>query len=45
MSETNEKQKEQETWQPLDDVIRKWIVMSQWEKDQNWYKEMKENYE
>jgi|688.fasta_scaffold2070531_2 hypothetical protein len=45
MSETNEKQEEQETWQPLDDVVRKWIVMSQWEKDQNWYKEMKENYE
>lgn len=45
MSETNEKQEERETWQPLDDVVRKWIVMSQWEKDQNWYKEMKENYE
>ena len=32
-------------WKELDEVTRKWAVMSQWEDDQDWYKRMKEYYE
>lgn len=32
-------------WKDLDEVTRKWAVMSQFEEDLDWYKRMKEYYE
>jgi len=32
-------------WKTLDDITRKWAVMSQFEQDQDWYVKMKEQYE
>lgn len=31
-------------WKALDEVIRQWAVMSQFEADQDWYKKLKEYY-
>ena len=32
-------------WKPLDEVVRQWAVMSQFEDDQDWYKKLKEQYQ
>lgn len=32
-------------WKELDQTVRKWAVMSQWEKDSEYYRELKEYYE
>ena len=45
MSQNTEPKQEPIEWKPLDEVIRKWAVMSQFENDQDWYKKMKEQYE
>lgn len=36
---------EQEPWKQLDQVIRKWAVLSQFEKDQSDYQKMKQEYQ
>ena len=42
MIQSNE---EQQPWQLLDDVIRKWAALSGHEKDQEWYvKQWKDEY-
>ena len=35
----------QEPWEQLDEVIRKWIALSGFEKDQSDYQKMKEQYQ
>jgi hypothetical protein len=32
-------------WKLLDEVVRKWAVLSGHEDDQDWYRKMKEYYE
>ena len=48
MSQNTEPKEEFESeieWKELDEVTRKWAVMSQFESDQDWYRKMKEYYE
>lgn len=35
----------QEPWEQLDEVIRKWIALSGFEKDQSDYQKMKQEYQ
>jgi hypothetical protein len=34
-----------EPWKLLDEAVRKWVVMSQWENDQSYYQKLKEQYQ
>lgn len=45
MDENQQKEDQKQSMDELDLIIRKWIVMSQWQKDQDWYKNLKEQYE
>ena len=45
MSQITELKEEPIDWKPLDQVVHEWAVMSQFEKDQDWYKKLKEQHE
>ena len=45
MSQNTEPKQEPIDWKSLDEVVRQWAVMSQFENDQDWYKKLKEQYE
>lgn len=41
-----EKEEKQEIdWKELDLILRRWAVMSQWEKDQENYQNLKDEYD
>jgi hypothetical protein len=41
----NTKNHENYSWKELDETVRRWAITSQYEKDQEWYQNLKESYE
>lgn len=42
---TEQEIEKNESWKSLDEAVRKWAVMSQWESDQSYYQKLKEQYQ